>query len=118
MYPWANSTYGLNNWSFTQDGAPSHTSKKTQAWLKEMNPTFLEKDFWPPSSPDINPLDFCLWSILEEKACKKSHQNLDQLKRSLEAAWDSISLDVVRAAVDAVPKRLHQIVKARGNHIE
>ncbi len=29
LLPWADSLYGKNNWSFTQDGAPSHTSRIT-----------------------------------------------------------------------------------------
>ena len=24
---------------------------------------------WPPNSPDLNPLDYSIWSILEAKAC-------------------------------------------------
>ena len=45
------------------------------------------KEEWLPSSPDLNPLDFSLWSILETKACCKSHTNLESLKRSLSRKW-------------------------------
>jgi hypothetical protein len=27
----------------------------------------------PPSSPDLNPLDYSVWGVLESKACKNSH---------------------------------------------
>ena len=47
--------------TFQQDGAPSHTSKKTQKWCKEHFPSFWTKDLWPPSLPDLNPMDFCVW---------------------------------------------------------
>ena len=118
LFPWADEKYGEGNWSFTQDGAPSHTSKFTQAFLRQNNTTFLEKDFWPPSSPDANPMDFCLWSVLEEMPCKKSYKCLEDLKVGLVAAWDEISMETVRAAVDAVQKHLQRIVKAAGGHIE
>lgn len=118
LLPWAEAEYGEDNWSFTQDGAPSHTSKMTQEWLKKKNSSFLDKNLWPPSSPDINPLDFCLWSVLEDKACKKNYKNVDDLKRGLKAAWADLSIETVRAAVDAVPKRLRAIIRAKGGHIE
>ena len=52
---------------FQQDGAPAHTSKLTQSWLKENIPDFITKEEWPPYSPDLNPMDYAIWSILETK---------------------------------------------------
>ncbi len=81
LMPWVEATFGTRLWTLTQDGAPSHTSNVTQTWLKKKNPGFLSKEFWPPSIPDGNPLDFCLGSILEDKACKTSYKNVDDLSR-------------------------------------
>ena len=25
-------------------------------------PNFISKDRWPPNSPDLNPLDYCIWN--------------------------------------------------------
>ena len=57
---------------------------------------------------------FFLRSILEANACSVLCRNIDALKRKLTKSWDEISLDVVRAAVAAFPKRLRSVVKARG----
>jgi hypothetical protein len=55
-----------NDWTFQQDGAPSHTSTNanpdkfevpTQTWLNEHFPNFINKNEWSPSSPNLNPLD-------------------------------------------------------------
>ncbi|KAI6656174.1 hypothetical protein LOD99_1507 [Oopsacas minuta] len=62
---------------FQQDGAPAHTANITQKWLHENISGFLSKEEWPPSSADLNPMDFSIWAILEAKACAKSHNNLD-----------------------------------------
>ena len=48
---------------FQQDGAPAHTSNATQAWLRSNNPDFIKKEEWPPYSPDLNPMDYSIWSI-------------------------------------------------------
>ena len=41
---------------FQQDGAPAHTAKITQNWLKTNVPNFWTKDIWPPNSPDLSPM--------------------------------------------------------------
>ncbi len=70
---------------FVQDGASSHTSMSSLNVLdeyfglgrvitgvaagKEAGATYREKRMieWPPHSPDLNPLDFSLWSNLKYK---------------------------------------------------
>ena len=41
---------------FQQGSGPAHTANSVQEWLKT-NMNFCKKDFWPPQSPDLNPLD-------------------------------------------------------------
>lgn len=118
LRPWCNSVYGDEAWSFQQDGATSHTAGVTQQWCRENCPYWISKEEWPPSSPDLNPMDYSLWSILEADACSVPCQNIQVLKRKLSKCWDEISLEVVRAAIDAFPKRLRSVVKARGKHFE
>ena len=51
-----------------QDGVTSHTARTVQIWCKNNFNSFWSKELWPPSSPDLNPMDFGVWSILEQKA--------------------------------------------------
>ena len=44
------------DFTFQQDGTPSHTSKKNQAWCRYNFPRLWSTEFWPPSSPDLNPI--------------------------------------------------------------
>ena len=56
-----------------------HKAEEVQRFLEENCPDFIKVDIspkrqigeWPPNSPDLNPLDYAIWSILEEKACAK-----------------------------------------------
>ena len=50
--------YGKDHYVFQQDGAPAHTANIVQAWFRENLTDFLDKTLRPPSSPDLNPLDF------------------------------------------------------------
>ena len=105
-------------WTFQQDGAPAHTANVTQAWLRREIPDFWAKDEWPPSSPDLNPLDFCAWGILERNACAKAHTSLEALKLSLKREWDKIPQEVFRNAIDSFPSRLNRVISAKGGYIE
>uniref|UniRef100_A0A914ECA4 Transposase n=1 Tax=Acrobeloides nanus TaxID=290746 RepID=A0A914ECA4_9BILA len=91
LIPWTHTIFGDDEWTFQQDGAPGHKAIETQAFLRENCPDFIKVDThwrnadgeWPPNSPDLNPLDYVVWSILEEKACAKPHKNVKFLKRAL-----------------------------------
>ena len=47
-----------------QDGAPAHTARQTQGWLRANCTDFIAKDQWPPNSPDLNPLDHLVWGAM------------------------------------------------------
>jgi len=50
---------------FQQDNAPSHRAKDT-ALLGQKTPDFMiPPALWPPNSPDLNPVDYTVWSVLQ-----------------------------------------------------
>uniref|UniRef100_A0A3P8WNH7 Tc1-like transposase DDE domain-containing protein n=1 Tax=Cynoglossus semilaevis TaxID=244447 RepID=A0A3P8WNH7_CYNSE len=63
VLPWGTNVFG-NQYIFTQDGAPAHSSNVTQAWCKQHFPGFWDKNMWPQSSPDINPMDFVICHMM------------------------------------------------------
>jgi len=81
-------------------------------------PAFISDECWPSESPDLNPLDYKLWGVLEDKACRKRHNNLDSLKRSLVKAVAEIPLETLRAAIAELPERLKACVGAEGDHFD
>lgn len=112
--------YGDADYIFQQDGAPSHTAAETQTWLRDNFPDFISKDQWPPNSPDLNVLDYCVWGMLTAELAKISPRatTLDQLRANLLIAWDKLSLDPIRRALLKWPDRLRTVVEQNGQHIE
>ncbi|QQP39430.1 Uncharacterized protein FKW44_020310, partial [Caligus rogercresseyi] len=47
---------------------------KAQEFYMGNMTSFWPTDFWPSSSPDVNPLDFAVWSFLEGKTTKPHTQ--------------------------------------------
>ena len=58
VIPWCNQVAGGRSWVWQQDSAPAHKSKETQAWLQKECYDFVPFSHWPPSSPDLNLLDY------------------------------------------------------------
>jgi hypothetical protein len=118
LLPWARKHFNGSPWSFQQDSAPSHGSNMTQNWIQGHIPAFISKNEWPSRSPDLNPLDFSVWAILESRVCRTPHDSLDSLKSKLTREWDLIPQEMLRVSCEAFPRRLEAVIKNKGGHIE
>jgi transposase len=118
LLPWGRQHFGQAEWALQQDWAPAHSAKTTMALCRQEFPGFWDKDVWPPYSPDLNPLDYSIWGILESKVCSKPHASLESLKRSLCAAWDDLKLEQLATIVDNFSKRLRACISAKGGYFE
>jgi hypothetical protein len=119
VLPWIRKNYGLGaDYVLQQDGAPCHTSRRTQAWLKDNGVKFWPKEIWPPNSPDLNPLDYSIWAYVARKACRQPHGNIESLQKSIRSAWRSMSPSYIRATCTRFRPRLEAVVANEGGHIE
>ena len=116
--PWINSLPGNQAVTLQQDGATAHTAEMVQAWCKDNFKSFWSKKFWPPSSPDLNPMEFGIWSISERKACAVSHSNVEKLKKKLKEFRAKIESETIRATCDQVISRLRRVIIEKGRYIE
>lgn len=118
LVPEAKKLYPSGDWIFQQDSAPSHSANDTQKLLKNHSLDFITKEDWPPSSPDLNPLDYSIWGTLEARVNAKFHRSLDSLKRALIREWKKLPMDHVRAAIGSWRHRLSKVVGQEGGRFE
>lgn len=104
--------------TFQQDSAPAHRANATVELLKKETPDFIPPDLWPPNSPDLNPVDYSIWGILQEKVYRYRIADLDELKQRLQIEWADMDQTVITAAIHQWRLRLSACVKANGGHIE
>lgn len=118
LKPWARRHFGAREWISQQDSAPAHKAREVQDWCRDNFPGFISAQEWPPYSPDLNPMDYSIWAILEARACATPHKNLDSLRRALRREWNKISVQELRRIAENFPKRLGLCIKAKGGHFE
>ena len=68
---------------FQLDGAPSHYTRHV---IQHLNDTFPSRwigrgstNNWPPKSPDLTPLDFCLRGLMKSEVYRKKVDTRDEL---------------------------------------
>jgi hypothetical protein len=79
---------------------------------------FWSKDIWPPSSPNLNPLDFFVWRHVKEKACVKSHPNKKSLMTAVNTEWEAISVADLKKVCKALKPRLEACINVQGGIFE
>ena len=108
---WCNQVASGRPWVWQQDSALAHKSKETQAWLQKECNDFVPFSHWPPSSPDLNPLDYFIWSYVENIT-----------KASLIAAIRRVFAELLPALVKKACSqfriRIEAVIEAEGGYIE
>ena len=81
---------GGKEYLFMQDGARAHTAKLTLEKLgKQKHLKLLQPHEWPPNSPDLNPVDFGVWGLLEQNVYRgRKITNIEELKLALVTEWN------------------------------
>ena len=107
-----------DNYIFMQDGVRPHTAQATIEYLHENCTCLLEADYSPPNSPDLHPLDYCLWDLLESKIWRENIESMEVLTIEIEREWDAIPQQVGDKAIDLFRKRVKMVIDAVEGQIE
>jgi len=52
--------------------------------LEQATLAFIPPDLWPASSPDLNPVDYRIWSIIQQRVYQLWVHDTDELKQHLQ----------------------------------
>jgi len=97
---------------FMQDNAPCHKAASVTDFLTRNR---IETIKWPPSSPDLNPIEN-LWSIIKMRRQKKFGipHSKQELIEQVQDIWLSLELDTLRNLCNSIEKRLRQCIERNG----
>jgi len=51
--------------------------------LRHETPDFIGPDVWPANSPDLSPVDYRIWGLIQERVYQKAIRDTDDLKQCL-----------------------------------
>jgi len=87
-------------------------------FLQRKTPELILMPLWPPNSPDLNSVDYSVWSILQEKVYKTCITDLDDLKHHIRAELAKLDHAVIAASVSQWRRRLSVCLRVNSDHFE
>lgn len=125
LFPAIEKVVKRNDWVFIQDGASSHTSNLVQNYLSNtLKKRFVTKTEWPPSSPDVNPLDYFFWDKVKTRVYAgrrgKPFASEEELQAKIRSVWKECATDIVpiRKAIKQFVPRLKAVEEKEGYSIK
>lgn len=103
---------------FQQDSAPAHRAYETVAFLRRETPAFITPSLWPPNSPDLNPVDYKVWGVLQDRVYRTRIRDVEHLKERLIEEWGRFDQRIIDGAINQWRQRLRACVRAEGGHFE
>ena len=118
VIPWCNLVAGGRPWVWQQDSALALKSKETQAWLQKECYDFVPFSHWPPSSPDLNLLDYFVWSYVENITSMTSHNTKASLIATIRRVFAELPPALVEKACPQFRIRIEAVIEAEVGYIE
>jgi len=63
-----------------------HIEPSTQQLSVRLN-DFIPPALWPPNAPELNPVDYTMWSVRQERVYRTKISDVDELKRLIISEW-------------------------------
>ena len=79
---------------------------------------FSIEDKQTPNSPDLNPVDYKIWGLLQERVYKTNIKDIDELRGRIVEEWDKLDQRIIDNAVGQRRQRLRACVAADGGQFE
>jgi len=55
--------------------------------LQRETPYFIPPEMWPQNYPDLNPVDYSMWGIFQERVYRSRIHDVKELKERLLSEW-------------------------------
>ncbi len=92
-----------------------HTAMAVQDWMADKM-QFWPKPFWPPQSPNLNPLDYSIRGQVQSNASRVCHPNVEALKDSMNKEWYDMKKNYIINVCKAFCCCLKAVIEADGGH--
>ena len=91
---------------------------KTVDLLSTETPAFIPPTLWPPNSLDLNPVDYKVCSVLQQRVFKLKVNDVDELRQRIQTVLDELDQRIIDKAIKQWSTRLRACVEAKGGQFE
>jgi len=85
---------------FQQHNAPFYRAKDTIKLLQQETSDFIGPDLQPPNSQDVNPVNYKVWDVMQQRVYECRVNRVDAPKQHLIEAWNSLQQNAIDAAIN------------------
>jgi len=75
-------------------------------------------EMWPPNSPDLNPVDYSIWGILQHRVYRSQIHDAKELKERLLSEWRLLDHTIIVSVIAQWHSNLNACVCVNGGHFE
>jgi len=75
-------------------------ARATVELLHQEMPHFLVPNLWPPNSPDLSPVDYKIWAVMQHRAYRRQIHSVDELKWWLINIWCGLEQSIFDETID------------------
>ena len=75
----------------------------------------ITPNMWSPSSPDLNPLDYYVWGVVEREINKHSHNMLDSLRAAITRVMTHMDENHLIRACKHFRQRIEAVIATKGD---
>ena len=93
--------FGRKNWGFAHGRTSSHTNKRAQQWCTKNFRSFIQKETWPPNSPELNSMDYSIWIKISSHMEYGKIKTINDLRREIQKAIKKINIYYTREVISA-----------------
>jgi len=79
---------------------------------------FIPPEMWPSNLLDLNPVDYSIWGILQERVYRSQIHDVKELKERLLSEWRLLDHTIIVAVIAHWHSRLNAGVCVSGGHFE
>jgi len=85
---------------FQQDSAPAHRAVRTkQLIFFQLKHQLSSRQHSGCVTPDLNPVDYKVWSVLQEQVYKVKVNDVDALHQRIQTVWDELDQRIISASL-------------------
>ena len=93
-------------WNVPTDSAPAYRARETIKLLQRETPAFISPDLWPPDSPDLNPVNYKICGVMQDRVYRRKVKDVNELRERLDEVWAGLQQNVIDDAIDQWRRRL------------